>query len=123
MELSNEMNKIEKISYEDYSSLVKLLAPFAPHLAEELWSHLGYHESVAFAPWPEYNEELTKESVVTIVVQVNGKVRDSFDASPDITEEDAKQKALQSENVKKHLEGKEPKKIIYIKGKLVSIVF
>jgi leucyl-tRNA synthetase len=122
MELSNEMNKIEKISYEDYSSLVKLLAPFAPHLTEELWSHLGYHESVAFAPWPEYNEELTKESVVTIVVQVNGKVRDSFDASPDITEEDAKQKALESENVKKHLEGKEPKKVIYIKGKLISIV-
>lgn len=122
MELSNEMAKLETISKEDYQNLVKLLAPFAPHLTEELWHLLGYEDSVAFALWPEYSEELARESVVTIVVQVNGKVRDSFDASPDITEEDAKQKALQSENVKKHLEGKEPKKIIYIKGKLISIV-
>jgi len=122
MELSNEMTKLDAISKEDYLIFIKLLAPFAPHMTEELWNRLGKEGSVAYAAWPEYDESLAKESSVTIVVQINGKVRDSFDASPEITEEEAKEKALACENVIKHLEGKEPKKIIYIKGKLVSIV-
>ncbi len=122
MQLSNEMQKQEAVSRQTYTVLVKLLAPFAPHMTEELWSRLGGQGSIAYAPWPEFNVELAKEKSITIVVQINGKVRDSFDASPDISEEDAKQKSLTLENVVKHLEGKEPKKVIYVKGKLVSIV-
>ena len=122
MQLSNELAKQDSISKKTYTSLVELLAPFAPHLTEELWNVLGQKGSVAYAPWPQFNPELAKETSIKIVVQVNGKVRDSFDASHDIAEEEAKQKALSLENVIKHLEGKEPKKIIYVKGKLVSIV-
>jgi leucyl-tRNA synthetase len=122
MQFSNEMQKQESISKETYTTLVQLLAPFAPHMTEELWSRLGGQGSIAYAPWPQFNPELAKETSITIVVQVNGKVRDSFDASPDIIEEEAKQKALGLENVIKHLAGQEPKKVIYVKGKLVSIV-
>lgn len=122
MQLSNEIQKQDAVSKQTYTVLVQLLAPFAPHITEELWNRLGNTGSVAYAPWPVFNPELAKETSVKIVVQVNGKVRDSFDASPDISEEDAKQKALACENVVKHLEGKEPKKVIYVKGKLVSIV-
>ncbi len=122
MQFSNEMQKQESISKETYTTLVQLLAPFAPHMTEELWSRLGGQGSIAYAPWPKFNPELAKETSITIVVQVNGKVRDSFDASPDIIEEEAKQKALGLENVIKHLAGQEPKKVIYVKGKLVSIV-
>ncbi len=122
MELSNEMTKLQTLSKEEYLDFVKLLVPFAPHMTEEIWSLFGNKESIAYASWPEYNEDLAKENFVTIVVQVNGKVRDSFVASPEITEDEAKQKALIMENVIKYLDGKEAKKIIYIKGKLVSIV-
>ena len=122
MQFSNELAKQNSISKETYTALVQLLAPFAPHISEELWTRLGGQGSVAYAPWPKFNPELAKETSIKIVVQVNGKVRDSFDASPDISEEDAKEKALTLENVIKHLEGKEPKKVIYVKGKLVSVV-
>ncbi len=122
MELSNEMSKLEQVSKLDYIHFVKMVAPFAPHMAEELWSELGQKGSVAYAAWPEYDEALAKETAVKIVVQINGKVRDSFDGSPDMSEEEAKEKALACENVIKHLNGQEPKKILYIKGKLVSIV-
>jgi leucyl-tRNA synthetase len=122
MQLVNDLTKQESISKETYIVLIKLLAPFAPHISEELWNHLGGQGSVSFASWPVYDANLAKETCITIVVQVNGKVRDSFEVSPDISENDAKQKALSCENTIKYLEGKEPKKIIYVKGKLVSIV-
>lgn len=122
MQLLNDLAKQESISKETYIALLQLLAPFAPHMTEELWSRLGGQGSIAYASWPKFNPELAKETSIKIVVQVNGKVRDSFDASPDISEEDARQKSLTLENVVKHLEGKEPKKVIYVKGKLVSIV-
>ncbi len=122
MQLSNEIQKQDAVSRQTYIALVQLLAPFAPHITEELWNRLGGEGSVAYAPWPVFNPEFAKETSVKIVVQVNGKVRDSFDADPEITEDAAKQKALACENVIKHLEGKELKKVIYVKGKLVSIV-
>ena len=122
MELSNEMTKEEKIDVLDYQTFITLLSPFAPHIAEELWSLTGGEGSVAYAPWPQYDPELAKELHITVVVQVNGKVRDEFTVSAEISEEEIKQIVLSSEKVQKWLEGREPKKVIYVKGKLVSVV-
>ncbi len=99
-----------------------ILSPFAPHIVEELWEKLGNKESIFLESWPEYNPDLIKDEEVELVVQVNGKVRDRIMVSAEIKEEEAKRLALESEKVKTFISGKEIKKIIYIKGKLVSIV-
>ena len=122
MVLSNEMSKQEKVHSSQFAVFVKLLSPFAPHLCEELWSILGHTKSLTFEPWPKFDAELAKESEITLAVQVNGKLRDTIVVSADISEADAKAIALKSEKIQKWLEGREPKKIIYVKGKLVSIV-
>ncbi|MBD3311291.1 MAG: leucine--tRNA ligase [Candidatus Magasanikbacteria bacterium] len=122
MELVNEWQKADKISKEDFAIFVKLLSPFAPHMAEELWSELGSGSTITFETWPEYDESLIQDDMITLVVQINGKVRANLEVSADISESEAKDKALEEDNVKKWLEGKQPKKVIYVKGKLVSIV-
>lgn len=122
MELVNELGKEEKITKDNYLLLIKILSPFAPHITEEIWSELGKKESIFESDWPEYDEQLANDSEITLVVQVNGKVRDNLVVSPDISEDDAKKIALESDVVKKWLDGKEPKKVIYVKGKLVSVV-
>ena len=122
MVLVNEMSKQESVLSEDYSTLLKLLSPFAPHMCEELWGVLGNKKTLVYEPWPKYDLELTKESIVTLAVQINGKVRDEISIDADASEDEVKKLALASEKVQKWLEGKEPKKIIYVKGKLVSIV-
>ena len=122
MELSNEVSKAPFITKEDYLEIIKLLSPFAPHMAEELWAMYGNSQSISQEKWPEYDEAKIKEDTITIVVQVNGKVRDSLDVPAEISEEDIKVQVLALENVKKWLEGREPKKVIYVKGRLVSVV-
>ncbi len=122
MQLSNEMGKAESITKEDFSVLLKLLSPFAPHMMEELWNEAGNKESIFESAWPQYNAELAKDEEITLAVQVNGKLRDTLTVSADISEEEAKAAVLASEKIQKWLEGKEPKKIIYVKGKLISIV-
>ena len=122
MELANEMSKFEQISAADYSLFVKLLSPFAPHMCEELWAQLGHTKSVATEQWPQYDKKLIVETEITLAVQVNGKLRDTITVAADISEEDAKKMVLASAAVQKWLEGKEPKKIIYVKGKLISVV-
>ncbi|MCI0619790.1 leucine--tRNA ligase [Candidatus Wolfebacteria bacterium] len=101
---------------------LKLLAPFAPHLAEELWYQLGNTTSVHLEPWPEYDPTLVEEEQVTIVVQVNGKTRGEFEAAQDIDETDARERALTLPTVEKWLGGKEPNKVVYVPGRLVNIV-
>ncbi|MFA5360216.1 MAG: leucine--tRNA ligase [Patescibacteria group bacterium] len=105
-----------------FENFLKLLAPFAPHLAEELWFGLGNEESIFKQAWPKYNPALVKDETINLVIQVNGKIRDTIEVSSDISEEEAKKIALESEKVKKWLEGKEIKKVIFVKGKLVNIV-
>jgi leucyl-tRNA synthetase len=105
-----------------YGTLLKLLAPFAPHVAEELWMSLGNKKSIHISPWPEYDPKMIVEDEVTIVVQVNGKVRASFMAATDATEDHIKNQALNLSEIKKWTEDKEIKKVIVVKGKLVSIV-
>ncbi len=122
MQLSNEMGKAESISKEDFCVLLKLLSPFAPHMTEEIWNEVGNKESIFESVWPKYDAELAKDEEITLAVQVNGKLRDTLVVSADISEEDAKVAVLASEKIQKWLEGKEPKKVIYIKGKLLSIV-
>ena len=107
---------------EAIETLVLLLAPSAPHLAEELWHRLGHTDSVHLQPWPQWNETLAAEEMITVVVQINGKVRDKFEAPADIEEQAAIQQALTSPRVARFLDGKEIVKAIYVTGKLVNIV-
>jgi leucyl-tRNA synthetase len=91
-------------------------------LCEEIWSELGHKTSLTFEKWPEADPKFLTDKNFELVIQVNGKVRDTMIVTTDISEEEAKQKAMQSEKVQKWLEGREPKKVIYVKGKLISIV-
>ena len=98
------------------------LAPFAPHHAEEIWAGIGGSYSVHEQEWPGYDESLIKTEEITLVIQVNGKLRDRIEAPADITEETAKDLALSSEKVRPHVEGKEVRKAIYVPGRLVNVV-
>jgi len=122
MILVNEMDKCEKLAIANYQLLITILSPFAPHIAEDLWEKLENKESIFKQKWPAYNPELIKEEEIELVVQVNGKLRDRIKASADITEDEARKLVLESELVKKWMAGKEIKKFIFIKGKLVNIV-
>jgi leucyl-tRNA synthetase len=101
---------------------VLILAPFAPHLAEELWARLGHDGSLAWEPWPAYDEELAKEKQIELAVQVNGKVRDRIVVAAETEEDQIKQQALCSEKVVAALAGKSPRKVIVVKSRLVNIV-
>jgi len=118
----NELSKHERVGIDEMKNLSLLLSPFAPHMAEELWKNLGNSESISKAEWPIYDESKIKDDVITLAVQVNGKLRDTLEVDAEISDSDAKAKALESDKVKKWLDGNEPKKVIYVKGKLVSIV-
>ena len=113
----------ENILPKEYAlGFVKLLSPICPHLGEELWSILGNNDTIAYEPWPTYDEEKIKEETFTLVVQVNGKVRGKIETDSNTSKEEMETKALEIDNVKKHLEGLEIVKIVTIPGKLVSIV-
>jgi leucyl-tRNA synthetase len=101
---------------------VLILASFAPHIAEELWERLGHTESLAYEPWPQYDKELIKEKEIELAVQVNGKIKDRITVAAEADEEQIKQKALGCEKIIAALIGREPKKIIVIKCRLVNIV-
>lgn len=134
MEFSNYIGRYQRLPKEAQSeaalaeaksTLVKLLAPFAPHIAHELWERLGYEGTVEEAGWPDYNPDLVAEKVVTIVVQVNGKVRDRIQVEAGSSDDVVTEKALASERIAKML-GPEPEnkiaKVIVVKDKLVNIV-
>jgi leucyl-tRNA synthetase len=103
-------------------SFVLVLAPFAPHHAEDMWALMGLPYSVHEQAWPDWDEELIAEKEITLVIQVNGKLRDRIDAPADISEEDARELALTSAKVRPHLEGREIRKSIYVPGRLVNFV-
>ncbi|MBQ8472879.1 MAG: leucine--tRNA ligase [Bacilli bacterium] len=122
MILLNEMEKLETITKKDYRTLLLLLNPMAPHITEELNEihDLGAH--LCESKWPKYDPEKLVEDVVTIAVQVNGKLRGTIEVNLDSKEEKIKKLAMENENVSKHLEGKEIVKVIVIKNKIVNIV-
>jgi leucyl-tRNA synthetase len=103
-------------------TLLKLLAPMAPYLTEEQWHRFGYENSIHDSSWPGYDADLAAEEEVTMVVQVNGKVRDTMSVPAGITEDEMKERALASEKVQGHLAGRTPEKVIARPPKLVSLV-
>jgi leucyl-tRNA synthetase len=103
-------------------TLVKLVAPAAPHLAEEAWASLGESGMIADAPWPEFNPALLVEDRVTLAVQVNGKLRDTLTAPRGMSKEDAEALALASDKVQRSLDGAAPRKVIVVPDRLVNIV-
>lgn len=122
MILVNVLTKEDAISQEVFESLLLILSPFAPHITEELWHTIGYADSIMQSSWPEYNEALAQDDEIELVIQVNGKVRDKIMVPADISEDDAKAQSLASEKVQPYLDGREPKKMIFIKGRLMNIV-
>jgi leucyl-tRNA synthetase len=102
--------------------LVKLIAPIAPHMAEELWQRMGYDYSIHQQAFPVYDEAAAKEDEITVVVQINGKVRDRVTVPADVDDEVVKQAALATDGARKFINGSQPKQVIYVKGRLVNIV-
>jgi len=122
MTLVNEMTAAEKVAKEEFKILVKMLAPLAPHLAEELWSGLGKKSSVFLEEWPKFDAKKIVDKTIEIVVQINGKVREKLEVDADISEEEITKVALASEKVKKYTNGKQVVKTFYVPKKIVSVV-
>ena len=118
----NKVYEIGKISKEYAKGFVKLIYPIIPHVGEEMYEILGHKGTIAFESWPTFDENKLKEAKIKMAVQVNGKLRDTIEVNKDEDDEKVKEIALSSENVKRNLEGKEIKKIIVVKNKIVSIV-
>jgi len=118
----NELTTMKCRAREVYEPLVVLLAPFAPHIAEELWHVLGHDTTVCDAQWPTWNEDYLKESTVKYGVSFNGKSRYTIEVPADADEEEVKRLALADAGAERWLDGKQPRKVIFVKGKLVNIV-
>jgi leucyl-tRNA synthetase len=129
MELLNEMTRAKNTgafgtqAWEEAEHIyLRMMAPVCPHIAEELWARTGHEYTIHNQAWPKVDLAATKEEEITLIVQVNGKLRDRLSLPADISEAEAKQAAMDSENVSPYLEGREPKKVIYVPGRLVNIV-
>ena len=130
MEMVNGLYKIKESQEIDMSdewrfaleSLIQILAPFAPHITEELWHEMGHDDTVHVGRWPKWDEKYLKSSVMTIIVQVNGKLRAKLELPSDMDKQGVEAAALADENVQKFTNNKPPKKMVYVPGKLVNIV-
>jgi len=123
MEFINFAFKNEKgIGKDAIKMLLILLSPFAPHFTEELWSYLGEKNSIHKQKWPQYDKELIKEDKITLVIQVNGKLRDTFEVKLNTSEEEAKKLTLEREIIKKRIDGKEIKKVFFVPNRLINII-
>ncbi len=129
MEFTNYLSKVEEVGtvsdflwQEAISSFLLLLAPSAPHLAEELWMRAGYPYSIHNQSWPKFDEELASEEEITLAIQINGKLRDKVVVPASITESEAKELALGRERVKAYIDGKKLTNIIYVPNRVVNIV-
>jgi leucyl-tRNA synthetase len=107
---------------EAFRTMLQLLAPFAPYICEEIWEKMGEDGLISDSPWPQYDPELAREETVTIVVQVNGKVRAKFEIERDCPDDQVNKRALELERIRQILSGREPRKVITIPNKLVNIV-
>ena len=122
IKLNNELNKVQAVPRELAENLTLMLAPFAPHIAEELWSRLGHTKSLARRPWPQYDEAKLTESTMELPVQVNGKLRDRIFVPADADEATILSTAQQAAGAQQWLAGKEIKKRLYVPKKLVNFV-
>jgi len=121
MIFTNHIYKSGKISRESAEKFALVLCPFAPHLAEEIWSFLGHTETLTFDKWPEFNTELAKDDLITIAVQVNGKTRGTFEVPADISKDDFFGIVKADEKIAKYLAGTIVKEI-YVPGKICNFV-
>jgi leucyl-tRNA synthetase len=129
MEMTNGLSRAREAGSVDgetwgeaIRTMLLMMAPITPHLAEELWERRGGSYSIHQQAWPKFDPDLARQDEVTLVVQVNGKVRDRIAVAADIGEEAAKELAVSSEQVQRQLQGREPRKVIYVPGKLINIV-
>jgi leucyl-tRNA synthetase len=125
--LMDQLNYLAKLKPEEMGrvgaeTFVLMLAPMAPHVTEEMWRALGHDTSVHLEAWPKFDPKLARDETVTVVVQVNGKVRDRLEVGAGASEADVRELALKSEAVVRHLAGKTPTKIIFVKDRMLSIV-
>ncbi len=122
MEFTNHLTPLSLRPRSILEPFVLLLAPFAPHLAEELWQALGHKESLAYEPWPKFDPALTKADEIEVPVQINGKVRLRLTVAAEIGKAELEKTALSDERVKASIEGKQVRKVIVVPGKLVNVV-
>jgi len=118
----NEVYKVNKLPREYAEGFVKMISCIVPHLGEEMWSLLGHDKTIAFESWPTYDESKLVANTVKMAVSVNGKPRATIEVPLDMDEEELKKVALAQEGVIRNIEGKEIKKIIVVKNKIVNIV-
>lgn len=119
----NEAEQSGGLSRESLAMFLKLLAPFAPHVAEELWRGIfGEKKSIHLSTWPKYDTAKIVTGIYTITVQINGRVRDTFEADHELSEDEAREEALAREKIRKWTNGKDIQKVIYVKNKLLNIV-
>ena len=129
MEFSNHLSRVretgmvsDSLWIEVTGCFLRLLAPAAPHIAEELWNKTGRPYSIHNQPWPEYSDELAREEQITLVIQINGRLRDKVLVSASINEVEARELALNRQRVKSYIDGKKLARVIYVPGRVVNIV-
>jgi leucyl-tRNA synthetase len=119
----DQANKLYLMALKEaFQTIIQLLSPFAPHIAEEMWEGLGKQGSITKQSWPIYDPEIAKEEEIEVVIQINGKVRSRILVSPDIVEEELKQKVLGNQRVKGFIRNKEIRRIVVVPRKLVNVV-
>ena len=118
----NAATSATAVGRDQISAFIRVVAPFAPHVAEELWTRLGNAEGITYAPWPAFDDAKLAVDTITVAVQVNGKLRGTLSVPPDISEQDAIARAKADENIAKHLDGKTLRREIYVPGRLVNFV-
>ena len=122
MIFTNEATTAATLPKEILRPFLCLLSPYAPHICEEVWQRLGEEELIAHADWPSWDPELATDETITVVIQVNGKKRDELQVARDTAKDELERLALASENAQRFIDGKEPKKVIVVPGRLVNIV-
>jgi leucyl-tRNA synthetase len=118
----NEAYKTEKLPRKAMEDFTQLLSPVVPHIAEELWERLGHQDTITYVPWPEYDEALTVDTEVEIVIQVNGKIVERLTIDKDMSREEMEKRALELDKVKEAIKDKQVRKVIAVPQKLVNIV-
>jgi len=122
MECLNALEARPELHREEVETFLKLLAPYAPYITEELWERIGGGYSVHQQPWPEYDPALLRTETMTIVVQVDGRVRDRVEVPSEASAEEVQRAAQAAPNVARHLEGRTPRQVVYVPGRLVNVV-
>jgi leucyl-tRNA synthetase len=118
----NELTPLERRPRALIEPFILLLAPFAPHLAEELWRRLGHPESLAYEPWPAWDPARVQEESITLAVQVNGKLRATVELPHGAAQAEAQEAALADERIQRYVNGAQIRKVIFVPNKLINLV-